>query len=264
MKRLVGKTAIITGAARGTGEATARMFASEGANVVVADILEDVGRATAESIGASAMFHKLDVTSEVSWKALIDATVTRFGGVDILVNNAGVLLMKSIEDTTLADYQRVIGVNQIGTFLGMQAVAEAMKAKGAGSIVNVSSVDGLRGRNGLVAYVASKWAVRGMTRVAALELGRFGIRVNAVCPEAGSADMIKPFLPEGIDMEAVLSTQQPFLSTQKDRTVAARIDDVARMILFLASEDGASSTGADFIVDGGNSAGRISKGLPGS
>lgn len=264
MGRIDGKVALITGAARGTGERTARLFAAEGARVLIADVLDDLGRSLAASIGPTAEYLHLDVTSPEAWQAAIATCKQNYGGLDVLVNNAGVLLIKSIEDTELAEFERVLSVNQVGPFLGIKHAGAAMKEWGGGSIINVSSIDGLRGRNGLVAYIASKWAVRGITRVAALELGRHGIRVNAVCPEAGSAEMVRPFVPAGADMEAVMATQQPYLATQAKRTINDRIDDVARMILFLASDDSASCTGGDFVVDGGNSAGRVVRGLPGS
>jgi 3alpha(or 20beta)-hydroxysteroid dehydrogenase len=186
-----GRVAIVTGAARGTGEATARLLAAEGATVVVADLLAEQGAQVAKEIGGGASFQSLDVGDEDSWRALVDRVVADHGTVDALVNNAGVLLMAALEDTQLADYERVVRVNQIGPFLGMRTVAPVMRAAGRGSIVNVSSIDGMSTKNGLTAYSASKWAVRGMTRTAAIELGRYGIRVNAVCPEAGSAEMFR-------------------------------------------------------------------------
>ena len=262
--RLEGKTAIVTGAARGTGEATARLFAQEGARVVLADVLDDPGEAVAKQIGEAALYLHLDVRSEDEWRRAVERTVEHFGSVDILVNNAAVLHMAAISETALADFERVVAVNQTGTFLGIKSVVEPMKAAGRGSIVNLSSIDGLRGRNGLVAYSASKWAVRGITRVAALELGRFGIRVNAVCPEAGSLEMVAPYVPQGIDLEKVFAKQQRALATQHDRTIQDRLEDVARMVLFLASDESASCTGADFTVDGGNTAGTITRGTPGA
>ncbi len=262
--RLAGRVALISGAARGTGEATARLFAREGARVVLGDLLDEPGRLVAKEIGEAAHYVHLDVTSESDWQQAVDATVGHFGGLDVLVNNAGILKLAAIQDTSVEDFQRVVGVNQLGPFLGMRAAIEPLKASGRGAIVNISSIDGHMGMNGAIAYVASKFAVRGMTQVAALELGRFGIRVNAVCPEAGGVDMVKPYLPEGLDPEIADSFGHRRLSTQKDRSSADRRDDVARMVLFLASDEAASCTGADFHVDSGNSAGRIIKGMPGS
>lgn len=264
MGRLDGKVALVTGAARGTGEATARLFAAEGARVLLGDVLDAQGEAVAKDLGESARYRHLDVTSESDWRDAVEAAEQRFGRLDVLVNNAAVLHMAALADTRLEDYERVVRVNQVGTFLGMRAVVEAMKRAGGGSIVNISSVDGLRGHNGVVAYAATKWAVRGMTRVAALELGKFGIRVNAVCPEAGSTDMMRPYVPPGVDVEKVAAHGQPALAYQKRRSVADRIGDVTRLVLFLASEESLSCTGGDFPVEGGKTAGEISRGAPGA
>lgn len=260
--RLEGRTALVTGSARGTGEATARLLASEGARVVVSDILDARGEAVAKDLGASGLYLHLDVTSEEDWSRAVERCTDAFGSLDVLVNNAAVLLMKSLPDTELAEFRRVVEVNQVGTFLGMKAAAAPMRRAGRGSIVNVSSIDGIRSQNSLVAYCASKWAVRGMTRVAALELGRYGIRVNAVCPEAGGPEMVSAYLPDGLDIEKAFAHQMPALATQKERSMADRMQDVARMILFLASDESASCTGADFVVDGGNVAGVLRKELP--
>jgi 3alpha(or 20beta)-hydroxysteroid dehydrogenase len=191
-------------------------------------------------------------------------TALRFGRLDILFNTAAVLHLSAIADTTPEAFLRVVHVNQLGTFLGIKAVIESMKAAGGGSIVNVASVDGLRGQNGIVAYASSKWAVRGITRVAALELGRFGIRVNTVCPEAGSAEMVQPYMPPGVPVEKVIPRMQPTLSYQKDRTLDELMQDVANAVLFLASDESRSCTGSDLVCEGGNTAGRIVKGAPGA
>jgi 3alpha(or 20beta)-hydroxysteroid dehydrogenase len=262
--RLAGRTAIVTGAARGTGAATARLFVEEGARVVLADVDDVRGGARAGEIGDAARFVHLDVGDEGDWTRAVALTLREFGGLDVLVNNAALLHLAALEDTGAEDFERLFRVNQLGPFLGIRAVVPAMREAGGGSIVNVASVDGLAGKNGVVAYASTKWALRGITRVAALELGRYGIRVNTVCPEAGSIDMIRPYLPEGIDFEKVMAHQQPILATQKGRSVADRIGDVARMIAFLASDEAASCTGADFAVEGGNTAGRIVKGAPGA
>jgi 3alpha(or 20beta)-hydroxysteroid dehydrogenase len=264
MGRQDGRVAIVTGAARGTGEATARLLAEEGARVVLCDLLEEAGSRVAAEIGDAASFRRLDVGDEADWAALVDAVTAEHGGIDVLVNNAGVLHMAGLEETSLADYERVVRVNQVGPFLGMRAVAPVMKRAGRGAIVNVSSIDGMSAKNGLVAYAASKWAVRGMTRVAAIELGRHGIRVNAVCPEAGSAAMFGPYLPEGLDPELAASFQQRILKTQMKRSLAEKMADIARMIAFLASDDAGSCTGADFLVDGGNLSGSYIKLAPGA
>ncbi len=260
--RVEGKVAIVTGSARGTGAATARLLAAEGARVVVADVLEEPGAIVAKELGARGAFERLDVGSEEDWSRVVDATLAR--AVDVLVNNAAVLHMAAIEDTTLADYERVVRVNQVGPYLGIRTVAPVMRRAGCGSIVNVSSIDGMSAKNGLIAYSASKWAVRGMTRVAAIELGQHGIRVNAVCPEAGSAEMMRPYIPASVDPELAASFQQRTLKTQMKRPLAEKISDVAKLVLFLASDDSASCTGADFLVDGGNLAGTRVKGAPGA
>ena len=262
--KLDGKVALVTGSARGTGEATARLFVDEGARVAIADLLEERGRAVAKELGDAAIFVPLDVGSESAWESAVSAVLERFARLDVLVNNAAVLHIAALEDTTLEAYERVVRVNQTGTFLGMRTVIEAMRQAGRGSIVNISSIDGRRGQNGLIAYASSKWAVCGMTRVAAIELGRFGIRVNAVCPEVGGGEMIAPYVPEGVDVEKVVPLGQPRLSTQKERTLSDLIGDVARMVLFLASDESASCTGAEFPVDGGNSAGYHRRGMPGA
>lgn len=264
MGRLEGKVAIVTGAGRGTGAATARLFAAEGARVAVADIREDAAAAVAAEIGEAALPVTLDVGSEASWEKAVRGVREAFGPVTVLVNNAAILHMGSVEETTAADFERLVRVNQIGTFLGIRAVVPSMREAGGGSIVNVSSVDGVAGKNGVVAYASTKWAVRGITKVAAVELGRDGIRVNAVCPEAGSADMIRPYMPEGVDPERIIPKMQPILQSQRRRRIADLVEDVARVILFLASDEAASCTGADFVVDGGNTCGRIVPGAPGA
>jgi 3alpha(or 20beta)-hydroxysteroid dehydrogenase len=264
MGRLEDKVAIVTGAARGTGEATARLFAAEGARVVLGDVQDAPAEAIAKELGDAARYVHLDVTREADWRRAVEATLEAFGRLDVLVNNAAVLHMAAIADTTLEDFERVVRVNQTGVFLGIKAVIEPMRQAGRGSIVNVSSIDGLQGHNGVVAYCASKWAVRGITRVAALELGKWGIRVNCVCPAGGGLEMIRPFMPPGVDVEAAAAYDVRRLATQRTRTIRDRLDDVARMIAFLASDEAASCTGADFPVDSGNSAGAVTKGAPGA
>ena len=177
--RLAGKVAIISGAARGQGEAEARLFAAEGARVVVADVLEDEGTAVATSIGDAATFERLDVSSELDWARVVRAAEQAHGPLTALVNNAGIVGYSAFEDTSLEDYLRVIQVNQIGTFLGMRTAIPALTAAGGGSIVNVASIEGLRGSNGLVAYGSSKWAIRGLSKIGAVELAAEGRRAAA-------------------------------------------------------------------------------------
>jgi 3alpha(or 20beta)-hydroxysteroid dehydrogenase len=246
---------LVTGAARGTGERTARLLVAEGAQVVLCDVQDALGASVAKELGASANYAHLDVTREDDWRELVSDVLRQHGRIDALVNNAAVLWMQPLIDTSLADYERVVRVNQIGPFLGMRAVAPAMCEAGRGSIVNVSSIDGVTVKSGLVAYSATKWALRGMTRVAAVELGKHGVRVNAVCPEAGSPEMFRPYLPPGVDPEVAASFQQRILKTQMKRTLTDKMDDVARMIAFLVSDESGSCTGTDFLVDGGNLAG---------
>jgi 3alpha(or 20beta)-hydroxysteroid dehydrogenase len=245
MGRLDGKVALITGGARGQGAAEAKLFAAEGAAVVLTDVLDDEGKGTAATCGSHYLHD--DVTSEEQWKTVVDAAVRLHGRIDVLINNAGIYKAGTLATTTLADYRRIIEVNQVGVFIGMQAVAEVMKAQRAGSIVNISSIAGLRGGGTSQAYTASKWAVRGMTKSAAQELGPFGVRVNSIHP--GLIDT--PMLQQLPGIEAGETAR--YLS----RIPLGRIaepEDVAKLALFLASDDSAYSTGAEFIIDGGMTA----------
>jgi 3alpha(or 20beta)-hydroxysteroid dehydrogenase len=250
--RLDGKVAIVTGAARGTGAETARLFAAEGAQVVLADITEAVG---------AGLFVHCDVSSESDWTDLVDRTLAEFGHIDVLVNNAAILLLRSIGGTSVEDYERVFRVNELGPFLGIRAVIEAMKEAGGGSIINVSSIDGVFATPGTAAYAASKFAVRGLTKTAALELGRYGIRVNTVCPNAGNLDMVADSL--GLERETVAK-----MIDGVDRALplgrGGTVTDVANAILFLASDESSFFTGADLVPDGGLTAGMIVRGGPGT
>ncbi len=258
MGRLDGKVAIVTGAARGTGEQVARLFVAEGARVMIGDLLEAEGEAVAKDLGDAAAFVRLDVSSEADWANAVERTLACFGGLSVLVNNAAILQMKPFEETTLADFERHVKVNQIGPFLGMRAVLPALRAAGGGSIVNVSSVDGLSAKPHIIAYAATKWALRGMTRVAALELGKHGVRVNTVCPEVGGPAMRAPYVPAGIDVEKTLAFAHGVIPYQRSREPIELVRDVARMILFLASDESLSCTGGDYPVDAGWTAGRLS------
>jgi 3alpha(or 20beta)-hydroxysteroid dehydrogenase len=245
--RLDGKVALITGAARGQGAAAARRFVEEGARVTIADIRDELGKELAAELGAAAIYQHLDVTSEEDWTAAVAETLSTFGQLDILVNNAGIVHVSSIVDTSLADYERVIKVNQVGTFLGMRAVIPALKDAGGGSIVNVSSVEGLGGMPYLAAYTASKFAVRGMTKAAAMELGGFGIRVNSVHPGVIDTEMVRE-AAGGAEVD---------MSRVGKRVALRRVgrpEEIANLQVFLASDESSYSTGAEFVADGGATA----------
>jgi 3alpha(or 20beta)-hydroxysteroid dehydrogenase len=265
MGRLDGKVAIITGAAQGTGAALARRFAAEGARLVLGDVKGDAGREVARSLGDGVRFVDLDVRDEASWAEAVRVAVDTFGGVDVLVNNAAVLLLSAIDTTTRADYLRLVEVNQLGPYLGIQAVLDPMRSGGGGSIVNIASTDGLKGMNGVSAYASTKWAVRGITKAAAVELGRHRIRVNAVCPEAGNPNMSAEFIPGSPDLSEVPhQMMQEILRAPEGSLPTSRIDDVVSMALFLASDEAMSCTGGDFVVDAGLTAGRYQPGAPGA
>jgi 3alpha(or 20beta)-hydroxysteroid dehydrogenase len=247
MGRLDGKVALITGGARGQGAAEGRLFASEGAAVVLTDVLDDEGKQTAVDIGDAATYLHHDVTSEDEWASVVAEVLAEHGRIDVLVNNAGIFTLLPMAMTSLEEYRRVIDVNQVGVFLGMKAVTAPMVDRQSGSIVNISSVAGLTGSPGCIAYGASKWAVRGMTKTAAIELAPFGVRVNSIHPGIIDTPMLGELAKWGDDtMDRVL-----------ERIPMAKIaeaDDVARLALYLASDDSAYSTGAEFVVDGGMTA----------
>ncbi len=246
--RLDGRVALISGAARGQGEAEARLLVERGARVVLADVLVAEGEAVAGSLGEAARFVPLDVGQPDQWARAVGATLDAFGRLDVLVNNAGIVRAGAIESVAVDDYMEAVRVNQLGCFLGMQAVVPTMKAQASGSIVNVSSIAGLQGVAGAVPYVATKWAIRGMTKTAAIELGHDGIRVNSVHP--GVIDTLMTNNPQfdDVDKQAVF-----------DAFPIPRIgspEEVAEVVAFLASDASSYCTGAEFIVDGGAVAGR--------
>lgn len=246
MGRLDGKVALITGGARGMGKSHVRHFVAEGARVVFGDVLDDRGEYVAAGLGPqSCRYLHHDVTSEADWAAAVALATGTFGKLDVLVNNAGVLRFATIADMPLADFRRVLEVNAVGCWLGMKAVIEPMKAAGGGSIVNISSIEGIAGAAGLSAYSASKFAVRGMTKVAAQELGRFGIRVNSVHPGGVLTRMTleQAAAPGHADGEA-------FLKSLPISRMAEPVE-ISRLVAFLASDDASYSTGSEFVADGG-------------
>lgn len=248
--RLEGKVALISGGARGMGASEAQLFVDEGARVMITDVLDDVGAATAARLspdGSTCRFVHHDVTSEDEWAAAVAAAVGAFGQIDILVNNAGIFERGSIFDTSLADYRRTIDINQVGVFLGMKAVAPHMIERKKGSIINISSVAGLAGTPGFLAYGASKWAVRGMTKGVAKELAPFGVRVNSIHPGIIDTAMLQAFDEAGPQVREAVRTRIPV-------GYEAEPVQVARLALYLASDDSSYSTGSEFIVDGGWSA----------
>ncbi len=242
MGRLDGKVVIVSGGARGIGAAACRRFVAEGACVVIADVLEAEGEALATETGA--LFIPHDVTNEESWRGVIGQTLTAYGRVTGLVNSAGILIPGSMLTTDLESYRRVIDVNQVGVFLGMRAVAPAMAETGGGAIVNISSAAGFRGTARNFAYTASKWAVRGMSRSAALELAPLGIRVNSVHPGPIDTPMVQ-HLPAGV------AGSLPDIPLKR----RGRPEEVATLLLFLISDESSYCTGAEFVIDGGMLAG---------
>ena len=249
MGRLDGKVALITGAARGQGEAAARLFTAEGAKVVLGDILDEAGKAVAASLGDAAIYLHHDVSQEDSWASFVAAALERFGQINVLLNNAGIIHVASVAEITLEKYMRVVNVNQVGCLLGMKSVIPAMVQAGGGSIINVSSATGMEGAMGLVAYVATKFAIRGMTKTAALELGRVGIRVNSLHPGGIDTPMGDGSMEEFKDVDT-----QGFFDTIPLKRIG-RPEEMAQLALFLASDESSYCTGSEFIADGGMLAG---------
>ena len=253
MGRLKGKVGIVTGGARGMGEATVRLMVQEGAKVLIGDVLDEPGRALAQELDDSAEFLHMDVTSAADWEAAVEAA-TGLGKLQVLVNNAAIVMQKTIVDTTEEDFLNIVRINQLGVFLGMKTVFPTLKSNGGGSIINISSIDGIQSKNSLVAYSSTKWAVRGMTKAAAMEMGKYNIRVNSVHPGGIFTAM------HGSDFMSQEDANQFYSQHALPRVGLPH--EVAALTAFLASDEATYSTGAEFIADGGWSAGLVNEALP--
>jgi 3alpha(or 20beta)-hydroxysteroid dehydrogenase len=254
MGRLDGKITIVTGSARGTGAEIARLFVREGAVVTLADVLDDRGQAMADELGGGSCFAHLDVTSEDEWEALVAGIRQRHGKLDVLVNNAAVLHLATIDATSVAAFERVMRVNAMGPFLGTRACLQLMRDSGGGSIVNVGSIDSVQGTSLTAAYTASKFAVRGLTKVTALENKRWNIRANCLCPAAGNSEMIP--LPVGAEHMTAPLAQSVTGPARVERVPAARGPAaVAPAAVYFASDESALCSGTELVLDAGDSAG---------
>ncbi|MFT6368171.1 MAG: 3alpha(or 20beta)-hydroxysteroid dehydrogenase [Halioglobus sp.] len=235
------------------GEATVRMLVEQGAKVLIGDLLDEAGEALAAELGDAAVYQHMDVTQKMDWESAV-ITAQRLGPLNVLVNNAAIIFQKTIVDTTEEDFMKIVSVNQLGVFLGMQSVFESMKTNGGGSIINVSSIDGLMSKNSLVAYSSTKWAVRGMTKAAAIEMGKFKIRVNSVHPGGIYTAM------HGSDFITEEEASNFYQTHPIPRVGLPR--EVAALSAFLASDEATYSTGSEFVADGGWSAGLVTDSLP--
>lgn len=240
MNKLKDKVAIITGGAAGMGEAHVRLFLEEGAKVVLTDINAEKGQALAEELGEKALFIQHDVTDEAGWKKVVADAEKAFGSVNILVNNAGISPVLSVEHSSIEDYMNVVNINQVSVFLGMKHVVASMKKADQGSIINVSSINGLTG--GVIGYTDTKFAVRGMTKAAAKELAQYGIRVNSVHPGIINTPMVQE--SDAFDQIQAMVQSIPLKRMSEP-------NEISQLVLFLASDDSSYSTGSEFVADGG-------------
>lgn len=240
MGRLTDKVFIITGGAQGMGEMHAKKAIAEGAKVVITDLNQDKGQQTAEALGENALFIQQDVSKEADWQRVVKETLNKWNRIDVLVDNAGITYNKSIQDISLDDYLKIVNINQVSVFLGIKAVSEVMKKQNNGSIINISSMNGLVG--GAIGYTDTKFAVRGMTKAAAKELSPFNIRVNSVHPGVIQTPML--------EQEDVKEAVKAFEKTIPMRRVA-QVEEVSNLVCFLASDEASYSTGSEFVIDGG-------------
>ena len=242
--RLTGKVALVSGGARGMGASHVQMMVAEGAKVVFGDILDQEGEAVAQELGDSAHYVHLDVTRPEDWESAVATALDKFGGLHVLVNNAGIINVGTIEDYALSEWQRILDINLTGVFLGIRAVVKPMKEAGTGSIINISSIEGMAGTLGCHGYTATKFGVRGLTKSAAMELGPNGIRVNSVHPGLIRTPMTG-WVPEDIFQSALGRIAEP--------------KEVSSLVVYLASDESSYSTGSEFVVDGGTTAGLAHK-----
>ena len=242
MARLLDKIAIVTGGAQGQGAEIVRLFVAEGARVVIADVADEPGERLAKELGDAAYFRHHDVSDETSWQQVVAECNERFGPVNVLVNNAGILRFGDVDVMPVDEFDLVYRVNQRGTFLGMKAVVPTMKQQHRGSIINCSSVEGLAGMGSLTAYTSTKFAIRGMTKAAAVELGRKGIRVNSVHPGMIDTGMTRE---HGGDLAMEYGASK--VPMRRVGTPA----DIAPIYVYLASDESAYTTGAEIAIDGG-------------
>jgi 3alpha(or 20beta)-hydroxysteroid dehydrogenase len=243
LNRFDGRVAVVSGAARGMGASHARGLVSEGARVVIADVLDEAGEELAAELGPSARYAHLDVSDEKQWVQAVEAAESWAGPVDVLVNNAGIIVYGGVEDQDPAAFRRMLDVNLFGAFLGMHTVLPSMRARGRGSVVNIASVSGLVGFSGGVGYAASKFGIRGLTRAAALDMAGTGVRVNCVHPGTIRTPMSDTAVADLYANLPIPRIGEP--------------EEVTRMVLFLASDDASYCTGAEFVVDGGMVTGRV-------
>ena len=255
---LTDKVALVSGGSRGMGASHVRALVNSGAKVILGDILEEQGEALEQELGSNAKFVQLDVTKEDNWKEAVNEAMSLFGALHILVNNAGVACHSPLENCSLEEYRRVTEINQTGVFLGMREVISAMRETGEGSIINISSIDGITGMANVLPYVASKFAVTGMTKTAALELARYNIRTNSIHPGYIETPMISGFDTDSeTNVEDGVQMMRDYCAYRVPSGRVGKSEDITNIVLFLASEASSYCNGSQFICDGGLTSGEI-------